>query len=84
MPLLEQRSKVCTLISMQNGGGLMTAQELQVLREMLMHKYGREFSIGVMDNKDSCVSERVSSCCNRNKVPNSDSFVGFSFRLSRR
>lgn len=34
-------------------------KELQVLREMLMHKYGREFSIGVMDNKDSCVSERV-------------------------
>lgn len=35
--------------------------ELQVLREMLMHKYGREFAIGVMDNKDSCVSERASS-----------------------
>ncbi|KAG9008793.1 hypothetical protein FRB90_008737 [Tulasnella sp. 427] len=24
-----------------------------------MHKYGREFSIEVMDNKDSCVSDRV-------------------------
>lgn len=39
----------------------MCCLELQVLREMLMHKYGREFSIGVMDNKDSCVSERASS-----------------------
>ena len=28
---------------------------------MLMHKYGREFSIAVMDNKDGCVSERVSN-----------------------
>ncbi|CAE6369988.1 unnamed protein product [Rhizoctonia solani] len=34
-------------------------KELHVLREMLMSKYGREFSIGVMDNKDNCVSERV-------------------------
>ncbi|CAE6476255.1 unnamed protein product [Rhizoctonia solani] len=33
--------------------------ELHVLREMLMSKYGREFAIGVMDNKDNCVSERV-------------------------
>ncbi|KAG9096373.1 hypothetical protein FRC06_008741 [Ceratobasidium sp. 370] len=34
-------------------------KELHVLREMLMSKYGREFSIGVMENKDNCVSERV-------------------------
>ncbi|CAE6367482.1 unnamed protein product [Rhizoctonia solani] len=34
-------------------------KELHVLREMLMSKYGREFAIGVMDNKDNCVSERV-------------------------
>jgi len=34
-------------------------KELHILREMLMHKYGREFAIGVMENKDSCVSERV-------------------------
>lgn len=25
-----------------------------------MHKYGREFSLGVMENRDNCVSERVS------------------------
>lgn len=33
---------------------------------MLMHKYGREFSVGVMENKDGCVSERVRSihCAN--------------------
>ncbi|CAE6355813.1 unnamed protein product [Rhizoctonia solani] len=34
-------------------------KELHVLREMLMSKYGREFAIGVMENKDNCVSERV-------------------------
>jgi len=34
-------------------------KELHVLREMLMHKYGREFSIGVMENRDGCVNERV-------------------------
>lgn len=34
-------------------------KELHVLREMLMSKYGREFAIGVMENKDGCVSERV-------------------------
>lgn len=26
-----------------------------------MHKYGREFSVAVMENRDSCVSERVSN-----------------------
>lgn len=34
--------------------------ELHVLRDILMHKYGREFSIAVMENRDNCVSERVS------------------------
>ena len=24
-----------------------------------MHKYGREFSLGAMENRDSCVSDRV-------------------------
>lgn len=27
-----------------------------------MHKYGREFSIAVMENRDGCVSKRVSLC----------------------
>lgn len=36
-------------------------EELYVLRDMLMHKYGREFSVAVMENRDDCVSERVSS-----------------------
>ena len=35
--------------------------ELHILRDMLMHKYGREFAIAVMENRDGCVSERVSS-----------------------
>ena len=33
--------------------------ELHILRDILMHKYGREFSAGVMENKDDCVAERV-------------------------
>jgi len=35
-------------------------KELHILRDILMHKYGREFSVAVMDNRDGCVSERVS------------------------
>ncbi|GJE86278.1 IST1 family protein [Phanerochaete sordida] len=34
-------------------------KELHVLRDILMHKYGRDFSAGVMENKDGCVTERV-------------------------
>lgn len=34
-------------------------KELHILRDILMHKYGREFSAGVMENRDGCVSERV-------------------------
>lgn len=37
--------------------------ELNVLRDLLMHKYGREFSLGVMENRDNCVSERVRLVC---------------------
>jgi len=34
-------------------------KELHVLREMLTHKYGREFTVAVMENQDSCVNARV-------------------------
>jgi len=34
--------------------------ELHILREILMHKYGREFSLAVMENRDDCVPKRVS------------------------
>ncbi|TDL26430.1 DUF292-domain-containing protein [Rickenella mellea] len=34
-------------------------KELHVLRDMLMHKFGREFSAAVMENKDGIVSERI-------------------------
>ena len=33
--------------------------ELHVLRDLLMHKYGRDYSAAVMENKDGVVSERV-------------------------
>jgi len=35
-------------------------KELHVLRDILMHKYGREFSAAVMENRDGIVTERVS------------------------
>ncbi|KAJ3556496.1 hypothetical protein NM688_g1999 [Phlebia brevispora] len=34
-------------------------KELHILRDILMHKYGRDFSIAVMENKDGCVTERI-------------------------
>ncbi|KAG8853128.1 hypothetical protein FRB96_008379 [Tulasnella sp. 330] len=34
-------------------------KELHVLREMLTHKYGRDFTVGVMENQDNCVNDRV-------------------------
>ncbi|KAI0718913.1 regulator of Vps4 activity in the MVB pathway-domain-containing protein [Cerioporus squamosus] len=34
-------------------------KELHLLRDILMHKFGREFSLAVMENRDGCVSERV-------------------------
>ncbi|KAF4612004.1 hypothetical protein D9613_004146 [Agrocybe pediades] len=36
-------------------------KELHILRDLLMHKYGREFSLAVMENRDGCVSNRVVS-----------------------
>jgi len=36
-------------------------KELHILRDILMHKYGREFSIAVMENHDGCVNSRVMS-----------------------
>jgi len=36
-------------------------KELHILREILMHKYGREFSIAVMENRNGCVNTRVMS-----------------------
>ncbi|KAG6810915.1 hypothetical protein H0H92_009845 [Tricholoma furcatifolium] len=34
-------------------------KELHILRDILMHKYGRDFSLAVMENRDGCVSERI-------------------------
>lgn len=34
-------------------------KELHILRDILMHKYGREFSVAVMENRDGVVSDRV-------------------------
>lgn len=47
--------------------------ELHILRDMLMHKYGRDFSAAAMENRCSCVSERVSissaAILNRSVIP---------------
>jgi len=40
-------------------------KELHILRDILMHKYGRDFSQAVMENRDGCVSQRV-----MNKITN--------------
>ncbi|VDB91585.1 unnamed protein product [Peniophora sp. CBMAI 1063] len=34
-------------------------KELHILRDLLMHKYGREYSAAIMENRDGVVSERV-------------------------
>jgi len=34
-------------------------KELHILRDLLMHKYGRDFSAAVMDNVDNRVSDRI-------------------------
>ncbi|TFK77504.1 DUF292-domain-containing protein [Pluteus cervinus] len=34
-------------------------KELHILRDILMHKYGREYSVAVMENRDDLVSDRV-------------------------
>ncbi|KAJ7150330.1 regulator of Vps4 activity in the MVB pathway-domain-containing protein [Mycena filopes] len=34
-------------------------KELHVLRDILCHKWGRDFSVAVMENRDGCVSDRV-------------------------
>jgi len=36
-------------------------RELHLLRDMLMHKFGREFSLAVMENRDECVPTRITS-----------------------
>ncbi|KAI0257292.1 regulator of Vps4 activity in the MVB pathway-domain-containing protein [Lactifluus subvellereus] len=44
-------------------------KELHVLRDLLMHKYGREFSVAVMENRDGCVSDRVMKKMANNMPP---------------
>ncbi|KAG1754746.1 DUF292-domain-containing protein [Suillus paluster] len=34
-------------------------KELHILRDILMHKYGRDFSAAAMENRCGCVSERI-------------------------
>lgn len=36
-------------------------KELHVLREMLMSKFGRDFAVDCMENRDGCVPDRIMS-----------------------
>jgi len=47
---------VCVIIYAAQGTEV---KELHVLRELLVQKYGREFSTAVMENRGGCVSDRV-------------------------
>ncbi|KAG6901872.1 hypothetical protein C0995_007098 [Termitomyces sp. Mi166 len=50
------RESVCNII---HAAPRTELKELHILRDILMHKYGRDFSIAVMENRGGCVSERV-------------------------
>ncbi|KAI0308062.1 DUF292-domain-containing protein [Multifurca ochricompacta] len=57
-------------------------KELHVLRDLLMHKYGREFSAAVMENRDSCVSERVIKKLAIN-MPSADLVEGYLSEIAK-
>ncbi|KAA1471412.1 DUF292-domain-containing protein [Dentipellis sp. KUC8613] len=50
---------VCAIIHAAPRTELKGAFQLHILRDLLMHKYGRDFSSAVMENRDGCVTERV-------------------------
>jgi len=55
-PDIGVKESVCSII---HAAPRTELKELHVLRDILMHKYGRDFSLAVMENRDSCVSDRV-------------------------
>ncbi|KAI0001771.1 DUF292-domain-containing protein [Russula vinacea] len=55
---------------------------LHVLRDLLMHKYGREFSVAVMENRDNCVSERVMKKIALD-MPSADLVEGYLAEIAR-
>jgi len=57
-------------------------KELHVLRDLLMHKYGREFSAAVMENRDNCVSERVMKKLVTD-MPSADLVEGYLAEIAR-
>ena len=57
-PICQQRTANRRRRCRRRGRGPIAA-ELHVLRDILMHKFGREYSQAVMENRDGCVSERV-------------------------
>ncbi|KAF5384963.1 hypothetical protein D9615_001169 [Tricholomella constricta] len=55
-PDIGVKESVCSVI---HAAPRTELKELHILRDILMHKYGREFSLAVMENRDGCVSDRV-------------------------
>ena len=54
--------------------------ELHLLREMLMHKFGRDFSLAVMENRDDCVSPRVSHVPLKERISSSIGYKETHYR----
>ncbi|RDB28634.1 IST1 [Hypsizygus marmoreus] len=50
------RESICSII---HAAPRTELKELHILRDILMHKFGRDFSLAVMENTDGCVSDRV-------------------------
>jgi len=57
-------------------------KELHILRDLLMHRYGREFSAAVMENREGCVSERVMKKLT-NDMPSAELVEGYLSEIAR-
>ncbi|KAI0274909.1 regulator of Vps4 activity in the MVB pathway-domain-containing protein [Gloeopeniophorella convolvens] len=57
-------------------------KELHILRDLLMHKYGRDFSAAVMENRDGCVSDRVMKKLT-NDTPSADLVEGYLTEIAK-
>jgi len=52
------REPLCAII---HAAPRIELREMHALREMLMNRYGRDFALAAMDNKENCVGDRVAS-----------------------
>ncbi len=73
-PRTELRGNLPAFEAILRAFTLMThlSSELHLLREMVMHKFGREFSLAVMENRNECVPARVRDDIIRNEEESAD------------